>query len=207
MRVSFRAIAESLPDLETIPSETAVDQLDPLPAYAKGEGGNTEIISYGELLAYSEPPLEEGYSGRDLQLGADLCQGFKWTGPDNPLSESARNGRDPEFARKLEAALETRYLIVYRFTGGRSPTVEPDGATFTPGFGNYVAYVVDLPARELRGTFRFSAASSPNVQYSYGQSDNRGQRAVAFLDSDLWTNLRSSLRGELTRATGGSFDW
>lgn len=207
LRRTLRALAESLPDPEAVPPETIAAKLDPALVYADKGASNTAIFSYANLTANADPPLKDASGERDLGLAGDLLHGLKWTGPKNPMGRTALKGRDEKFAEKLEAALACRYLVIYRMTERQRPRVAPGGETFKAGVERYVGYVIDLPSKEVKTTLRFSARSSSRVQYSSKKGEGKTGRAQAFVDSDLWEQLRASLREELKDATGGTLHW
>jgi hypothetical protein len=152
------------------------------PAYDAGaKHSNTDVMALEQLAdVYAKPKM-------DLMLGGDLSRALKYTGDHNPAASSMleqRHGKETE--AWMRAALETRYLVIYRNVMLLEPTVKDDH-TFTPGMAGEALYLVDLK----------NGDQVTPLGVAVGHTDSAR--------STLLESTQSEVQKRLTEATGGRF--
>ncbi len=201
-RQQFKKIADLLPAPGTITGNIPAN-LSVKPVFnAKTKSFNTEIVMYDQLL---DPDIESREQKRlDLLLSGDLLLGMKWTGPKNPMSESALDNSAGEMEQTFKKALACRYLIVLRPATFIAPVAVSE-SEYKPGVADIEALVVDLESNKVVGSSRFTASSANKVEYVYKQGESRESRLEAFAYSTLYTEARQKLEKSLADMTGGEF--
>ncbi len=201
-RQQFKKIAEMLPASGTM-AANAPASLSVKPVFnAKNKSYNTEIVMYDQLL---DPDTESKEQKRlDLLLSGDLLLGMKWTGPKNPMSESALDNSGGDLEQSLKKALAYRYLVVLRPAAFVAPVAVSESA-YKPGVADIEALVVDLESNKVVCSCRFTASSASTVEYVYKAGESRESRLEAFAYSTLYTEARQKLEKLLAETTGGEF--
>lgn len=105
MRVRLKEIHAALPGKGKGPGSR---KLEPAPAFSERRWSNAEIVSAEELLS------PEAGARERLAPSGYLMLGLRWTGSNNPMAPYIRARRAGGTAERLEDALQTRYLAVYR---------------------------------------------------------------------------------------------
>jgi hypothetical protein len=206
-REQWQAIARQLPAAgTTLPTPTPL-KLDPRPLYDRSGGPcNTEIVMHEQLL---DPDVNLARDGKfDLQLSDRLLLAMRWTGPQNPMSAGARQQRAGELcsAKAFEAALNTRYLVVMRLTALEKPQAVNE-KTFRGGKLELEGFLVDLSSQELLGVVRVSAQPAKEGDYVWKESEDQQRRMEEWIGSSMWSDARKKTQAELTRLTGGTFNF
>ena len=140
-RQQFKNIAQMLPSPESLKGATAAN-LSPKPVYdAKSNSYNTEIMMYDQLL---DPDIQsQDHNRLDLLLSGDLLRCVQWTGPKNPMSESALDESAGDMEQTLKKALGFRYLVVLRPANFVAPAAVNE-STYKPGMADIEGFVVDM---------------------------------------------------------------
>jgi hypothetical protein len=202
-RDQFKKIAAMLPASGSV-SGNSTANLSPKPTYnAKTKTYNTEIVMYDQLL---DPDIESQDHNRiDLLLSGDLLNGIRWMGPKNPMTDSSLDRRAvPELEPELKMALSDHYLVVLRPVTF-APPVAMDESNYKPGTTDIEGFVVDMDGNKIVGSFRFTANSASQVQYSYKEGEDKAKQLENFAYSSLWTDARGKVEKLLQQATGGEF--
>lgn len=160
VRRSLRTVAEKLPPAGGAPAEPGRANLSPPPVFdeVKPTKTNTLIVAPEQLV---DPDAKVSH---DLLLSSDLAFALAWTGPKNPMSDSALYDRAGGFGDTLERALAYRYVVVYRPAGAdgleafvfdlRSTNLV--ATTAVKGAGGYVQgrkHLTEALTRATGGTF------------------------------------------------------
>jgi serine/threonine protein kinase len=192
----YRAIAELLPPKGSVSSDGCEHVLSPPPVYGKAFHSysadverqlNTDIVKESEI---SDPAASRSDEEFDLFERGDLSSLISWLDGYPRSSEKARAGLDEEF----EAALATRYLVVYR-TLDYQDAVFSDSQGGVPGHVTLQSFVVDLTTNEVLCQF-------------VTEADGRDPKSVEdekWAHSDLWSQAGSAFRKDLAEITGGTF--
>ena len=201
-RIQFKNIAQVLPPPGSV-NEITVADLSPKPIYdAKTKTYNTEIVMADQLL---DPDIvTQGHDRFDLILGGDLLTCMQWTGPKNPMSESALDERSADMEPRLQRVLSYLYLVVVR-PANFDPPVALDEKSFKGGSADLEVFIVDLLKNKVAGSFRFSAHSASQVHYSYKADQSQKDQLQEFAYSSLFTDARQKMGPLLEKATGGHF--
>lgn len=206
-RAELSALARQLPPPGVSLRFTNQPPLAPKPVFIHGkdEETNTDFLSVEELSDPDATPALE------LYLSHGLSRGLQWTGPKNPMSETAMGDRNKQLAHELDLALSTRYLVVVRSLVDVKAEAVND-KTFRGGARIFEALVFDLQDKKLRAAVAVLAEPDATVNYSYKVSKQGGQaleskeaaleRAV---QSAAWSSARKQLGPKLEQATGGTF--
>lgn len=206
-RAELRALAQLLPPPGASLRFANQPPLSPKPVFIErqDEETNTDFLSVEEL---SDPDATPSF---ELYLSHGLSRGLQWTGPKNPMSETALGDRNKQLAHELDLALSTRYLVVVRSLIDVKAEAVND-KTFRGGGRIFEALVFDLQEKKLRAAVAILAEPDATVNYSYKVNKQGGQameskeaaleRAV---QSAAWTSARKQLGPKLEQATGGTF--
>lgn len=81
--------------------------------------GNLAFVAPEEIKGGEKPKF-------DLLLQSDLNLALAWTGPHNPMSETALTGPENEVSKIFANALATPYAIIYRPVAYDPPVAEDD---------------------------------------------------------------------------------
>lgn len=204
-RKQFTELAAKLPAPGNVAESGCQAPLDPLPVYdVKAGTFNTEIVMAKQLL---DPDVRlERTRDFDINLSDALLRGMMWTGPNNPMSESARDNTAVETLKpELENALAYRYLVVNQPVSYTAPQAV-DEKSFIQGTADVEGFLFDLQSGQLLCSFRYMAKTADTVHYEYKKdSDNPLERAEAFAYSTLWSSAREDAARILTQVTKGTF--
>lgn len=196
LRGDLKTMAASLPAPGAAVSAKSAD-LTPKPVYDTVNGTfNTAFISLEELDG--EKPAF------DLILSSELGNALAWTGPRNPMAESALDESADGFDREFETALATPYVVLYR-AAAYDPPRAVDDKTFEGGTVKLEAFVFSRADAKLAATCSIEAASATNVSYSYKKGEDPKERLAAFAASTLWQDALDILSRCLGETTGGVF--
>lgn len=201
VRATLVSVLSALPPPGESISATG-EAADPKPAYdAKEIGaspeGNVAFLTPEEIKDGSKPQF-------DLSLSSDLDLALAWTGPANPMSETALSGPENEVGKIFERALATPYAIVYRPVSYEPPVAE-DEKNFSGGTLDLEAFLIRLSDGNALAACRIQAAADTEVSYSYKQGEDPKAALQDFADSTLHSDARKTLAQCLTEKTGGTF--
>jgi hypothetical protein len=158
---------------------------------------NAAFLTPEEIKASGKPAY-------DLILSSDLAYVLAWTGPNNPMSETALEGPENDLPATFGNALATPYAIIYRPVAYNPPVAE-DEKNFSGGTLDLEAFLVRLSDGTPLVACRIQAASDTSVSYTYKQGDDPKERLVAFASSTLRDDAMKTLAQCLNDKTGGTF--
>lgn len=174
---------------------------DPKPSYEVQSdfkvSGNTAFVTPEEIKSSGKPAY-------DLILSSDLAYALAWTGPDNPMSQTAMEGPENELAATFANALATPYAVIYRPVS-YAPPVAQDDKNFSGGTLDLEAFLVRLSDGTPLVACRIQAASDTSVSYTYKQGEDPKERLVAFAGSTLRDDALKTLAQCLSEKSGGRF--
>lgn len=174
-----------------------LDEALPKPVYDVATGTfNTAILAVEDL--------DDVNPVFDLHLASDLGNSLAWSGPNNPMAESALDATVDGLDKEFETALATPIVIFYR-AASYDPPRAVDEKTFDGGKVKLEAFVFARPGGKQVATCSIEAAADTNVSYSYKQGDDPMERLVAFANSSMWEDALKTLSECLTATTGGTF--
>ncbi len=197
-RQQLKALAGKLPPLGGVQANLVWANLEPKPVYdTKNKTFNTSVIMIEHM---GDPDVRLRTPGQfDLNLFEGLLlMHLQWTGPKNPMAESARKQRArSELARELEATLNQPYLVVLRPVSYDPPLLQPNNK-FLGGEVALEGFLFDWRSMALVGSVKVSGKAADVVRGRKGEMD-----AAVF--SSLWVDVRTDLARALSQASGGRF--
>lgn len=218
LRMRLAEIARALPPMGSVrnrigaaDSRGRLANVNPLPT-----SENTGFIAAEQLL---DPSRRLDF----FELGTTGCpaQCFRWLADATAANSTNadREDRNGEMAREFEAGLARRYLIVYRATRYVSPQVsvtdDPTGSgslgssRYTPGSVDLEILIVNLQSTAVVDSFRVSAATPNEVQFTTLNNLNARAREMQMLGTvgrRLRENARENVFAGLTERTGRTFN-
>lgn len=174
---------------------------DPKPSFDAGEPGGTPT---GNVAFVAPEEIKGGKVAFDLYLQSDLNLALAWTGPENPMSETALSGPENQVGQTFARALATPYVVLYRPVAYVPPVAEDD-KTFSGGHLDLEAFLVRISDGAALAACRIQAAADSSVSYSYKQGDDPKAALQSFADSTLHDDARKTLAQCLSEKTGGTF--
>jgi hypothetical protein len=198
-REELRQLSQRLP-----PPSASLDKgrlkLDPLPVFdAKGRRYNTVFLGVEQLADADAKPEY------DLIVSGPLLDCLRWTGPKNPMVESALSrSADKDFPKRFDDALACRYAVVYRMLDYKPPVVLGE-TSYQAGTLALEVLFADLGSKEVLATLRLSARSAPVVEYTFKEGEDRTRAAERWAHSSLTMDARKQLAQALADRTGGTF--
>ena len=178
MRVKLVAAAHNLPTLGTLQT-AAVSAADPLPVY---DGHNLPAANTAFLPV--ERIHEGGNPGYDLIISSHLGYTLAWTGPNNPMAESALDTTGTDLPSQFDAALATTYIVLYRTVAYQKP-MAADETTFDGGTLDLEAGLYRIDTGATIATCRIQAISAEKVSYTHKEGDDPRAALESFAESTL----------------------
>ena len=200
LRGRLAKLAQAIP-AAPLPQKPAAVALSPRPKFdPTGESGNTDLIAFEQLTDLDAKPK------LDLHKEGDLVLGLKWTGDHSPAAESMLEQREGKaLEARLRAALQYKYLIVYRTAAITEPEVV-DEHTFRPGQVALGLYLVDLAnGDKVMPLAVATGATSPATSYAYKKGDDPKQALANFAHSTMYESVLADAAAKLKETTGGRF--
>jgi hypothetical protein len=156
-REQLKKIADSLPPKGSLGDNLSCKEINPAISFdEKAKDSNAEILMFEQL---TDPDNNPDW---DLLLSGELLHSIQWTGPKNPLSESALGNNGESMEKTLSSALNYRYLVVDRVKE-LSPPVVKDKDNYTQGKVIVETFIIDLTDSKTICGFTSSAASLENL--------------------------------------------
>lgn len=196
VRTELKGLVATLPASGTVVSGKSGD-VAPRPVYDAANGSFNTAILPVEALNDEKPAF-------DLLLSSELESALAWTGPRNPMAESALGATAEGFDKEFEAAIATPIVVLYR-TVAYDPPRAVDEKTFEGGTAKIEAFVFTRADGKQVAACSIEAASSQSVSYSYKQGDDPRARLETFARSTLWEDAQNILSQCLGETTGGLF--
>ena len=197
-RAELAALVAVFPPAGAVRAPSAPASLDPKPVYAPEGECNVAFLMFEHL---ADPDAKPGF---DLLLDGALLSALQWTGPKNPMADSALNESAGDLARQLDRAFAARYLVVSRVTRHEQPTIV-DETAFRGGLVELEVFVVDAQSRSVVASFPVSAKPPATVDYLYKPGEDRKARQAAFAHSTMFSSARQQIGRQLPQLTGGTF--
>lgn len=202
LRAKLKRIAANLP--VAAGADSLPPNLDPKPVHDVPNGRFNATILMAEQCADPDRNLMSPNEFDLLFHEDEFYTHLKWTGDRSPLVESARSERNVGLAERMERSLAVRYLVIAR-PARFIPPRAVDDRTFGGGELDLDVFLVDLPAEKALGGFRRSFRPDPRVMVEFRQGARPGERAEAFVYSNVWSKARAEVLATLARGTGGTF--
>lgn len=192
MRDKLAGIAKRLPAPRSVTAMNA-QKLDPAPVYQK-HGGNMDILMAEQL---KDPDAKPEF---DLLLSEKLGSALQWTGPQNPMADSALGARGTDLAQELKNALELRYLGVVRIVNFNKPFVLED--RFMGGELTAEVFIIDLSSNNIIPIGPITAKPAENVSFTYKKNESREAAAERFIHSAVYSAARDEVKKLLEQHAG-----
>ncbi len=196
MRADLAKMAASLPAPGAGVSGTA-GKAEPRPVYDAVNGVFNTAFLPVEALSGAPPAY-------DLLLPSELANALAWTGPANPMAQSALDETAGGFALQFDAALATPIIVLYR-AAAYDPPRAIDDRTFEGGTLTLEAFVFTRADSRMVASCKVEAASAQDLSYTYKKGDDPRERLVAFAGSTLWEDALNILSRCLGETAGGLF--
>ena len=197
MRARLQATIAALPQ-PGVAVSSSMSVADPKPVFDAAAGTyNTAFLSAEEIATGDDPAFA-------LNLTSDLGLALAWTGPKNPMADSAMSGSIDGLDKQFEAALATPYAVIYRAVSYAPPKAS-DATNFEGGNIDMEAFLVRTANATSVASCRIQGESAQEVSYSYKKGDDPVARLEAFAKSTLYDDVRKKLAACLTEQTGGTF--
>jgi hypothetical protein len=202
LRTDLREIAQSLPDFKV--DQEPSQPLQPPPDYreAGGEGVNTDFLMY-EHLVNPEANLSMG-EHLDLYLARSLKSCLLWTGPQNPMVESALRERATLLSTELEAGLRLKYLGIIKILQYEPPVASSE-TKFVAGKTLIAGYLVELRTRQIPCMFHVSAETAGQVEVTTEKGEDPKTAVERWARSSLFTASEQRIIEAAQRTCGGTF--
>jgi hypothetical protein len=156
-REQLKKIANSLPPKGSLGNSLPCKEINPAIGFdEKAKDFNAEILMFEQLI---DPDTNPDW---DLLLSGELLNSIQWTGPKNPLSESALGNNGESMEKTLSSALKYRYLVVNRVQAITPPVVK-DKDNHTQGKVIVETFIIDLTDSKTICGFTTSATSLENL--------------------------------------------
>jgi hypothetical protein len=203
-RGQLKKIAANVPPLGSVTKNEGRQDLNPRPVHNRQTREyNTEIMMAEHL---TDPDAKLQPERFELHGGWHLRDALLWTGPKNPMAESALRASGTGLREDLEKALATNYLVVIRTVRYDRP-VAIDTRRYRGGNLDLEGFVFDLRNDNPLGSFRISARPNNLVDYVYRKGEDQMQQAENFIHSTMWSNARKEAVQALSQVTGGVFNF
>lgn len=201
-RARLASYVAVLPPSETI-TATSFSALTPPLVWGdvsrgEGAGTNAAFLSFGQL---ANPDVRAIDRGPDVTMSSELVDCLRWTGPQNPMAQTALGSRDGEgLEARCRAALAVPYLVVLRPGAFQSPTAtSPE--TYAPGVLSMDVIVLDHATGRTLASARVVGTSADRVQYVYEEGSDPAEALSRFAYSTLWSSIRQAIAAAF--AAGG----
>lgn len=179
------------------------------PPFVKDNGGsitssNVAFLSAERVLQGIEPRVE-------LEIHSPLDDAMTWLDlpqiiPRSTFTQEDSDGYE-DIAKLAEAALATRYVAIYVFTGYVAPE-SLSNETFKPGNLEVMAGIIDLDSGNIFASCKGWASNANTIQYE--TTSRLGIGDYQLLQSKAERQLDAGVREELGKCfaerTGGAFD-
>ena len=200
MRARLGKIAAAIANTPP-PRMPATAAVSPKPIFdSSSESNNADLLALEQLADIDAKPK------MDLHKEGDLALGLRWTGDHSPAAESMLDRREGKaLEARLRAALQYKYLVVYRTAAITEPEVV-DEHTFRPGQVALGLYLVDLANGDKVLPLAVAVGqTAPATSYAYKKGDDPKQALANFAHSSMYESVIADAAAKLKETTGGRF--
>ncbi len=142
---------------------------------------------YGELTLFD--PVGGAYFGYCLT----------WTGPKNPMGDSAMGNREgDDLKKKCESAARPKTLVVVRTLASVTPKLVEDGK-FIGGRAEIGVTAIDWASGTVTARFQVNGEPDATVNYKVRPGESKAFEAAKSVHSSMWVNARKKLFDELAQ--------
>jgi hypothetical protein len=165
---------------------------------------DTVTILMPEQLSDPDAELRRGdaaYVKRfDPIAGGELLRCLNWTGPKNPMAESAMSARDGASLKAgcERAAAQTKYVVVVETVSSVVPTLVTDGQ-FVGGAADLRVSVLELPTQTVLSRFEVHGQPDQVIKYAVKPNESKAVEAALAVHSSMWVDARKKLFDGLTQ--------
>lgn len=138
---------------------------------------------------------DEAYVKRfDPIAGGELLFCLNWTGPKNPMGESAMSSRNGDSlkAQCERAATETKYVVVVETVSSVVPTLVSDGQ-FVGGMADLRVTVFDFATQRVASRFEVHGQPDQVVNVRVKPGESKAVEAALSVHSSMWVDARKKL--------------
>lgn len=130
----------------------------------------------------------------DPIAGGDLLYCLNWTGPKNPMGESAMSSRNGDSlkAKCERAAAETKYVVVVETVSSVVPTLVSDGQ-FVGGSADLRVTVFDFTTQRVASRFEVHGQPDQVVNVRVKPGESKAVEAALSVHSSMWVDARKKL--------------
>lgn len=198
-RNTLAELAGKLPPAGSVQPPAPAASLSPLPTLNVATGaGNVEVLMESQL---TDPDSDPEF---DLLLSTNLVTCLRWTGPRNPMVESALSGAAGTMERDFQRAFGCAYLAIIRVVRFQPPRTVGENQ-FEGGEAELEVFLVRTSDLTLVGGFPVRSSAAESVQVEWRERDDRNERARAAVHSSAWVAARKQIAQGLREISGGEF--
>lgn len=199
LKPRYEPIRKSLASLSGRLSDAAVEV--PLEGVVFDEGNDAVgTVTFLMPEQLKDPDLyvrrdDEAYVKHfDPIAGGDLLFCLQWTGPRNPMAESALSARNGDSLKtKCErAAAETKYVVVVETVSSVVPTLVSDGQ-FVGGSADLRVTVFDFATQRVASRFEVHGQPDQVVNVRVKPGESKAVEAALSVHSSMWVDARKKL--------------
>jgi hypothetical protein len=164
----------------------------------------TATILMPEQLNDPDAELRQGdaaYVKRfDPIAGGELLRCLNWTGPKNPMAESAMSARDGASlkAECERSAAQTKFVVVVETVSSVVPTLVTDGQ-FVGGAADLRVTVLEFASQKVLSRFEVHGQPDQVIKYAVKPGESKAVEAALAVHSSMWVDARKKLFDGLTQ--------
>lgn len=164
----------------------------------------TATILMPEQLNDPDAELRQGdaaYVKRfDPIAGGELLRCLNWTGPKNPMAESAMSARDGASLKAdcESAAAQTKFVVVVETVSSVVPTLVTDGQ-FVGGAADLRVTVLEFASQKVLSRFEVHGQPDQVIKYAVKPGESKAVEAALAVHSSMWVDARKKLFDGLTQ--------
>jgi len=136
----------------------------------------------------------------DPIAGGELLFCLNWTGPKNPMGESAMSARNGAALRANceRVATQTKYVVVVETVSSVVPTLVTDGQ-FVGGAAELRVTVLELATQKVESRFEAHGQPDQVIKYAVKPGESKAVEAALAVHSSMWVDARKKLFDALTQ--------
>ena len=164
----------------------------------------TATILMPEQLSDPDAELRRGdaaYVKRfDPIAGGELLFCLNWTGPKNPMGESAMSARNGDSlkAECERAAAQTKFVVVVETVSSVVPTLVSDGQ-FVGGAADLRVTVLEFATQKVLSRFDVHGQPDQVIKYAVKPGESKAVEAAVAVHGSMWVDARKKLFDGLTQ--------
>ncbi len=136
----------------------------------------------------------------DPIAGGQLLFCLNWTGPKNPMGESAMSARNGATLKTEceRAATQTKYVVVVETVSSVVPTLVTDGQ-FVGGAADLRVTVLEFATQKVLSRFEVHGQPDQVIKYAVKPGESKAVEAALAVHSSMWVDARKKLFDGLTQ--------